>query len=395
MRQLSTTRILFLAYLLLAANLLAPIEAAYLSSLGLSVAQISMLNLSVPLLCAVLEVPTGILGDWVGRKQTVVLSASSFLVSAIVLLEARSFAGLQLAYLFEAAGWSFFSGNTEALVVEDSRRRSEDTSRNLSLVFSALTLGAILAGVVSSGAITSDAAEDLRSPLLVMAVLRGAALLLVLRLAPVPRDPRHRSPTAILHRALRRARERFAVTVIAFEALGRLGFYLPVVMQLLLLRAGVGARTLGVLFSALLALQYLFQRHNHALLERLGRRAVLDGSTLTIVAGLLLMIVPHPAAIVLGMLLVQLVGPLRYQCLSLIKNEVVDDEIRATYLSTISLCVLVVNAVLLAAIGWLVEHSATLGLGVLAAAVAICVLLTPVVLDGQRARPKEPVHVDT
>lgn len=392
MRRLSNTRLLFLAYLLIAANLLAPIEAAYLSGLGLSATRISMLNLSVPFLCAVLELPTGLFGDWVGRKRTVLLSAGSFLASTLLLLGVRSFPGLLIAYAFEAAGWSFFSGNTEAFVIEDSKRRSEDASRNLSLFFSALTLGAVFAGVLSSGAIASGGEGSLRGPLVVMAVLRSAALLLVLPLTPTARQRGGPSPVSILTQAIKLTRERFTLIVITFEALGRLTFYLPVIMQLLLLRTGMHAEALGIIFSLLLAFQYLFQRRNHALIERFGRRIVLDGTTLAMVAGLVLMLIPHAVSIVLGMLLVQLVGPLRFQCLSLIKNEVVTDEIRATYLSTISFCVLIFNSVFLALIGWLVEQNATLGLGVLAAAVAGCLLLTGFILEGQKLHLKERLH---
>jgi len=394
MRSLSNTRLLSFTYLLLAANLLVPIEAPYLSSLGCSTAQISLLNLSVPFLCAILEIPTGLFGDWVGRKRTVLLSVGSALLSTFLLLEARSFFGLLVAYFFEAAGVSFFSGNTEAFVIEDSKRRSQDVNRNLSLFFSALTLGAIFAGVLSSGAIVSGGTGDLRAPLVLMAVLRGVAVPVSLLLTPTPRDKGNPSPTAMLSQALKLTRERFTLLVILFEGLGRLSFYLPIIMQLFLLRTGVDVEALGVIFSLLLVIQYFFQRRTHVIIERFGRRVVLNGTTLIIVAGLLLMLLSHAVPIVLGMLLVQIVGPLRFQCLSLVKNEVVNDEIRATYLSSISLCVLMFNSTFLALIGWLVEQQAALGLIVLAASVAAGLLLTPSILESQKLHLKERLHAD-
>ena len=394
MQSLSNTRLLFFAYLLITANLLASMEAPYLSSLGLSTSQISVVNLSAPFLCAVLEIPTGLFGDWVGRKQTVLLSAGSFLASSLLLLEVQSFSGLLVVYLFEAAGWSFFSGTAEALVIEDSKRRSEDTSRNLSLFFSSLTIGAILAGILSSGVMVSGGANNLRTPLVLMAVLRSAAVLLVLLLTPSARAKNGPRPLSILTQALKLARERFTLILILFESLGRLNFYLPLIMQILLLRTGLEVEALGIISSLLLVFQYLFQRRNHVLIARFGRRAVLDGTTLAMVAGLLLMTLSRATPIVLGMLLVQLGGPLRFQCLSLIKNEVVHDDIRATYLSSISLCVLILNSVFLAAIGWLIAQHAALGLSVLAAAVAGGLLLTPHILEGQKAHRKEPLHDD-
>lgn len=87
-------------------------EVAGTYTLGMSVFSVIMLAQFV------LEVPTGILSDRLGRRKTVIISAVARLLAVVVYAAATNFALLVIAALFEGLGRAFSSGNNEALVYE-------------------------------------------------------------------------------------------------------------------------------------------------------------------------------------------------------------------------------------------------------------------------------------
>ena len=67
----------------------------------------------------------------------------------------------------------------------------------------------------------------------------------------------------------------------------------------------------------------------------------------------------------MGMFFTSMIGPIRNQPLILIKNEIIDNSIRSTYISTLSFFVLLINSVLLSFVGMLFGYNESIGLGVL------------------------------
>jgi MFS family permease len=386
-RDRSGARRLLLVVLLINIGLYAPIEVAYLMGEGLSAVQISLLNLSIPFFCALLELPTGLVGDLVGRKWTLVLCSLAFVLAPVLLLVGGSLPLFVVAYLLEAIGWSLFSGNTEAMVVEATSGEPRDVSRQLTFFFASFTLGAVVGGIINS-ALLLWGGGNLRLVLMTMIFFRLGSLVTAVAVRDVQRVGRQRRSPAdglkVLRQAVAVTRERFSLFIILFEASGRLSFYLPVVVQLLLLEAGLTLAAFGIVSSALLGLQYLAQLKNDRIINRLGRNSVLHSTTCLILVGLLLLMLPGIAPVVIGCLLVQIAGPVRFQCLALMKNEVVDDASRATYLSCVSLCVMVLNSCFLAVTAWLIDENLVLGLVSLVGVIAATSLLVAPLIRWQR-----------
>ena len=94
----------------------APIAILYFSqvsgsyALGMSVYSVTMLAQSL------FEVPTGILSDRVGRKQTVVYGAVAGVFSLTFYAIGGTYLALLVGAVFEGLGRSFYSGNNEALL---------------------------------------------------------------------------------------------------------------------------------------------------------------------------------------------------------------------------------------------------------------------------------------
>lgn len=97
-------------------RLYAPIAIIYFAkvthsyTLGVSIFSLTMLA------AAILELPTGIFSDYIGRKNTVVAGALASVVSVIFYAIGLHFWILAVGAVFEGLARSFFSGNNEALL---------------------------------------------------------------------------------------------------------------------------------------------------------------------------------------------------------------------------------------------------------------------------------------
>ena len=80
--------------------------------LGMSIFSISMIA------NAILELPTGVLSDRVGRKKTLLLGTISSLAYSILFVIGNNYWFLVLAAIFEGLERAFFSGNNEALLYD-------------------------------------------------------------------------------------------------------------------------------------------------------------------------------------------------------------------------------------------------------------------------------------
>lgn len=81
-------------------------------ALGLSIFSI------VQLTAALFELPTGILSDFVGRKKTLILGATSYVVGFVLYAIGGNYLFLALGAVFEGLARSFYSGNNEALLYD-------------------------------------------------------------------------------------------------------------------------------------------------------------------------------------------------------------------------------------------------------------------------------------
>jgi MFS family permease len=125
----------------------APIQTFYLIDRGLSFADIMLLEsvLSAAIMC--FEVPTGIIGDWVGRKWSLVLGALIGLASWVPFLLASSFWLFAVSFFLNGISFTFQSGSDQALIYDDLKARNRQNT--MSRVFGRYSSAAIAATMVS------------------------------------------------------------------------------------------------------------------------------------------------------------------------------------------------------------------------------------------------------
>lgn len=118
-------------------------------TLGMSIFSITMVA------SAILEFPTGIIADKIGRKNTVIIGCVCSLIYAVILALTTSYYGLIFMAIFEGLERAFFSGNNEAFVYDTLKEAGKENEfktyigKTESMYYMAGILSTILGGVVA------------------------------------------------------------------------------------------------------------------------------------------------------------------------------------------------------------------------------------------------------
>lgn len=117
-------------------------------TLGMSVFSISTIA------AALAEIPTGLISDKVGRKNTIILGSLCSSIAVIILALAENFVGLLVVAIFQGIEKAFFSGNNSAFiydVLKEEKREEEFKNyigKNNSMFYLAGVISAILGTVI-------------------------------------------------------------------------------------------------------------------------------------------------------------------------------------------------------------------------------------------------------
>lgn len=104
---------------------------------------------------AVFEIPTGILSDKIGRKQTVVLGSWARVLGFVCYAVGLSYWWLVIGAILEGISRSFYSGNNDALLYDtlaDAGRESEfkeHLGKTSSHEFTAIAISAVIGGFIA------------------------------------------------------------------------------------------------------------------------------------------------------------------------------------------------------------------------------------------------------
>jgi len=137
-------------------SLYAPIAIIYFSrvagsyTLGASVLSLIMLS------AAVLELPTGIWSDWIGRRKTLIVGSWSRLIAIICYAIGLNYWWLVAGAILEGLSRAFYSGNNDAFLhdtLEDHNRTDQYElylGRTKSYEHLAMAISALLGGIIAN-----------------------------------------------------------------------------------------------------------------------------------------------------------------------------------------------------------------------------------------------------
>jgi MFS family permease len=168
----------------LAASFIWGVNTLFLLDAGLSNTEAFAANAAFTVGQVIFEVPTGVVADTRGRRLSFLLGAGTLLLSTLLYLYMwqihAPFWGWALASILLGLGFTFFSGATEAWLVD--ALKATDYKGNLERVFGrAQSVGgaAMLVGTVSGGIVAQ--LTNLGVPYLLRAAMLGVTLLVAIR----------------------------------------------------------------------------------------------------------------------------------------------------------------------------------------------------------------------
>ncbi len=323
-------------------SLTAPIWVLYLrDARGLSLAQITLLEVPLFLVIVLAEVPTGAVADRYGRRFSLVLASAILALSVLVYGHASSYPILLISNLTWGLAFTFRSGADTALLYDSLKQAGrEDAFPRINGRLWALRSAAMLTGLLLGAPIA--AATSYTAAITLSALVAGCALPVALRMheprhAPErPREPYARTLASGLRDAWRRPPLRW---IFAYSGIVTAGAVGPLLLfqQPWLAEHGVGTARLGVWQAPVQAAEVLGALAAGRVLAGLGERGVLLALPLTLFAcgaGLAWIERPWMAVAFLGMALARgLHGPV----LDAYINRRIESGRRATLLSAHSL----------------------------------------------------------
>lgn len=126
----------------------------YLSRLNISFSEYLMLDAIMFISAAIMELPSGFLADYFGRKKVLIIGLFLDLISMVVLLFANSFMGGLLSIIILSLGLSMGSGNAQSILYEfydninevDSYKKINSNANSIMLV--CISLYSICSGFI-------------------------------------------------------------------------------------------------------------------------------------------------------------------------------------------------------------------------------------------------------
>ena len=163
----------------LAASFIWGVNTLFLLDAGLSNAEAFAANAFFAAGQVLFEIPTGVVADTRGRRFSFILGAATLLVSTLLYLymwqTSAPFIGWALASALLGLGFTFFSGATEAWLVD--ALTASGFKGNLETVFGRAQIvggGAMLTGSVLGGVVAQ--LTDLGMPYIIRAALLGVTV---------------------------------------------------------------------------------------------------------------------------------------------------------------------------------------------------------------------------
>ena len=312
---------------------------------GLSLVQIGLIESIVIGAIFLMEVPTGVLADRVGRKWSIFASTFLLMSAEFIFIFARGFEWYMLIALLTGTGFAFASGAMEAMIYDSlpEKGREDAMKRAMGRVNSFAQIAFVIAPVLG-GLIIGDASLENFIPaiaLTVLALLFGLFVCVTLREPPIDSAEKKAGSMTLLRDGvsllLRQPRLRRLALLVVFTS-PFTGAMVTTLGPPYLVRNEVSPFVISLTLSLGSLLAALTQRYAYKIEEWLGQaRAIaflilLPGALYWILAA-----VAGPIAPVLVIILMYGVNDMKAPLFSAYQNALIESKNRATVLSMISM----------------------------------------------------------
>ena len=321
--------------------------ALLLTARGLTLFQISLIESVVIGTIFVMEIPTGILADRVGRKWSIVLSTFLLMCAEFIFILAQSFEWYLVIALFTGTGFAFASGAVEAMVYDSLPEDNRDDAMKQAMgrVNSMGQIAFFISPIVG-GFIIRDASPDYFIPaiaLTVFALLIGLLVSLTLH-EPTSEWSADKSNAIALFRSgihvLRSNSRLRRLALIVIFATPFTGTLITTLAAPYLVQNDVSPFIIGVVLSVGSLLAAITQRYAYKIEAWLGQQTAI--ALLILLPGIMYWVlawVAGPALTVLVVIVMYGINDMKAPLFSAYQNALIDSQNRATVLSLINMFV--------------------------------------------------------
>ncbi|HHN81798.1 MAG TPA: MFS transporter [Methanomicrobia archaeon] len=348
---------------------------------GIRYSQIMLLQSFFVISIFVLEVPTGAVADYFGRKASLLLGALSLSAATVVYAAYPSLYIFAIGEFLWALGGALLSGAAEAFVYDTLGEMGEEhLSKRIFGRFGTVELIALMVSSPVGSVIASTA--GLRYAMLAMSIPFFIAFLICLTLEepPVRREGEDRNYFTLVQGGIEYFRHHRILQVLAFDSIsiGVLAFFVIWTYQPLLQSLGISIIYFGFINAAMTGAQIPIM-NNFERLERLAgskRRYLAVSSIVPAIGFILLGFVVWVPSVICLLLIICGFGLTRYVLFQSYFNKHIASHNRATVISTISMLSSIVQAIVYPIVGYLVEWSLPRTLIIIGVAMIICTLIS-------------------
>jgi MFS family permease len=173
-----------------------PIQTIFFFKLGLTFAQVMWLESILLVGIFLFEIPTGILGDTIGRKNSLVLGALVNLVAWIPWFLGSSFWLFAISYFLAGIGIAFASGSDQALIYDDLKQRGQEggMQRWYGIYSAAPVIASAVSGLVGGFIAVSQTLDIFYLLYKLTVIMNGISLLILLAVQEAPVLPADHNP---------------------------------------------------------------------------------------------------------------------------------------------------------------------------------------------------------
>lgn len=338
---------------------------------GLSISHIFIINSWFMLCNFLLEVPTGTVADFLGRKTSIAMGYVIGVIGAFVYVSMPNFYVFLVAEFIFAIAFTLHSGADEALAYDSLKViKRTDTSKQVLATMESYKLGGIVIGSICGGFIATKWGLAMPMKFYFIPATLGFLISLTLHEPPVKkRDEEKKAYLAILKNGLDFFFKHTILILLTVEAVitNAIAWAIIWLYQPLLMRAGMSITYFGFVHSFVCITQIILLSKITLLEEWVGskRRLLLAGSVLTGISYIVLSMTNWLPLIIFAIVVAFTFGLTRVPLFNAYMNQYIPSEMRSTVLSVSSMFRTLTIVVFNLVTGYLAEWSLSGTLAVL------------------------------
>lgn len=374
-----------------------PIQTLFFFAKGLSFTEIMLLESILLLGILLFEVPTGLVGDRIGRKWSIVCGSVTGLLGWIPWFLADGFALFGLSFFLFGIAIAFQSGSDQALIYDDLKERGKagDMQRVMGMYLGSMTFGTAVAALIGGYLAASHNLDAfyLLYRLIVVAQITGFFVLLTVhepKLTTAGDEKTHQPESSFalfrdgLHRLAshRKLRRIFLLSIFTMP----FSFVLIYIFQPYFQEASVAPIWYGtaVFVASLFSINAKLFAHKIEQWFGVTKGALLV-TVLPSVFWFAMAMIFHPIFSVLLYILNDASGNMRDPIFSDYLNRHIEQRNRATVLSTISLAGSLYSLIMRPIIGMLADIDLRYGFVLMACIILMATILFRITEDDVKA----------